>query len=499
MRKKIVLIVLFVIMTGVFSNAFGQIETDNISFGKSFKIHSKIIGEEREIYVYLPPGYDNNQKEYPVLYLTDGSIGSFLWHAGAIRYFGRRKFPQMIMVAIPNTDRGRDLSPNKWEQLPNSGGGKNFLDFITNELIPKIENNFRTTDYRIIAGFSAGGNFVLYTMFENPDSFSAYIAASPSNNDQEFIMHLTHKFLNKNKRAKKFLFLPYYEGDLTICTESIPEILELIEKKKPIGFEYKVKIYKGNDHVPPESLLDGLLAIFYDWQPVSTPVFSPTGGVFSKDSSLTIEIKGSEDEIRYTINGSEPTRKSKLYSGPIILKEPGEIKTKSFRKNLAESSTATVKYDYAEMLPSIKNLSQLKKGIRYKYFEQQWFRLPDQIDAEPVEIGISQTINLNRRKKNQGFLFQFDGLLKIPVSGTYRFYMKTNATHKLLIGGKLIIDGHSSSNITETSYQIVLKKGFHPIRVLYTNCWLQGQSLEFLYDGPGIKKQYVSERMLFHK
>lgn len=68
------------------------------------------------------------------------------------------------MVGIENTNRYRDLLPQKSDGSPT--GIDNFIGFFIEELIPFIENNYRIKDYRIIMGPQVGANFVIYTMFE---------------------------------------------------------------------------------------------------------------------------------------------------------------------------------------------------------------------------------------------------------------------------------------------------------------------------------------------
>ena len=64
---------------------------------------------------------------------------------------------------------------------------------------------------------------MLYTLFEKPEFFNAFIAASASNNDHQYMIKKAREFIGKNTTAEKFLFLPYFEGDFTICTESVPK------------------------------------------------------------------------------------------------------------------------------------------------------------------------------------------------------------------------------------------------------------------------------------
>ena len=52
--------------------------------------------------------------------------------------------------------------------------------FLSKELIPNIEKDYRTNSYRILSGHSASGQFVLYTLTSEPTLFNAYFAVSPS-------------------------------------------------------------------------------------------------------------------------------------------------------------------------------------------------------------------------------------------------------------------------------------------------------------------------------
>ncbi len=77
----------------------------------------------------------------------------------------------VIAVGIINTDRRRDL-------LYVNGADK-FLDFITTELIPEMEKDYKTKT-RILYGHSFGGAFTIYSMINKPEFFNCYIAASPT-------------------------------------------------------------------------------------------------------------------------------------------------------------------------------------------------------------------------------------------------------------------------------------------------------------------------------
>jgi predicted alpha/beta superfamily hydrolase len=160
---------------------------DPVACGERFTLHSKILGEERTVFISVPPSYRRGNQRYPVLYLTDAqwqfdqsrSSAAFLARNGLI--------PEIIIVGVVNTDRTRDLYATKADfkqngrtiPFPTSGNADQFLEFLEKELIPWIESTYRTTPLRILAGHSAGGNFALHAMRVKPRLFQAIIAASP--------------------------------------------------------------------------------------------------------------------------------------------------------------------------------------------------------------------------------------------------------------------------------------------------------------------------------
>ena len=71
--------------------------------------------------------------------------------------------------------RNRDMIP-----FAAGSGSENFLKFLTTELIPKLDHDFRTQPHRIIVGHSFGGLFGLYSLIKAPGVFKGYILASPT-------------------------------------------------------------------------------------------------------------------------------------------------------------------------------------------------------------------------------------------------------------------------------------------------------------------------------
>ena len=250
------------------SYSFAQKKGEKIIIGESVKIHSKVLNEERELFIYLPEGYDKSKERYPVLYKFDGHLG-FKYTTGIIDHFqlfGR--MPRMILIGILNTDRNRDFTPTKYN-IPTAGGADNFLKFIKEELIPFIDKNYRTQPYRILSGHSLCGMFVIYTLMLQPDLFNVYIATSPSLWwDDQIVLKKAEVIFNKQSNLKKFLFINFGGGDSEHIKASTWGFAQLLERKAPKGLEWKVVFSEKEDHVtiPILSFPDGLEVLYKDWE-----------------------------------------------------------------------------------------------------------------------------------------------------------------------------------------------------------------------------------------
>ncbi|WP_299981568.1 alpha/beta hydrolase-fold protein [uncultured Pseudoteredinibacter sp.] len=153
------------------------------------QIQSKQLGRSYDIYIKLPPSYfdkGNQLRKYPVVYLNDGlysfQLASGITHAAMIN----RAMEHHILVGIsyspsdrPFESRRRDFTP-KTEDNPN-GEAEQYLGFLKQELFPLVENRYRINSLRrAYAGYSLGGIFGLYALFEHSDSFRYYLISSPS-------------------------------------------------------------------------------------------------------------------------------------------------------------------------------------------------------------------------------------------------------------------------------------------------------------------------------
>ena len=154
-KHRYVSIIITVLLI-ISSFSYGQVIKNDIVLGKRLSIESKILNETRDIYVYLPEGYEESNESYPVMYVLDGE-SKFTISAAIVNFIARnQQIPQMIVVGIPNVARNRDFTPIVDDRMQNSGGADNFINFLEEELIEFVDNTYRTQDYKVLFGHLSG-------------------------------------------------------------------------------------------------------------------------------------------------------------------------------------------------------------------------------------------------------------------------------------------------------------------------------------------------------
>jgi hypothetical protein len=233
--------------------------------GDSFTIESRILGEEREIFVYLPRGCKESGEVYPVIYLLDGHslhnvVSSFVQH-----YSGRDRIPPLIVVSIASTDRMRDFTPTMRAGSrggpPAGGGADDFLAFLADELFTEVEARYPTRDYRVLIGHSLGGLFTVHAMVARPELFRAYLTCSPwfGEDDDELISEV-ESHLIEGPPESKLLYLAHEPIGREGIEERIDKLVEVLKRNGREDFEWDYKRYEDADHsnLPLKAIPDAL-------------------------------------------------------------------------------------------------------------------------------------------------------------------------------------------------------------------------------------------------
>ena len=121
----------------IFGQSFDSIPITN---QHQILIHSKATNEDRTIWIHTPPEYATSTDNYPVLYLLDGGT-HFKYVSEMVDFlsdFETNYISKMIVVAIPNTNRGRDFSPTLDINKNKENAADKFLSFIKRRTCPPV-------------------------------------------------------------------------------------------------------------------------------------------------------------------------------------------------------------------------------------------------------------------------------------------------------------------------------------------------------------------------
>lgn len=165
----------------------GQIRESPIALGTTLHLESQALGDAREINVWVPPSYAEGDGRYPVLYLVDGALDQDFHHVSGLAQLAtiNGAYEELIVVGIQTKNRLAELThppadPRYQRSFPDSGRSAAFLEHVLSEVVPLIESRYRTAERRVVVGESLAGLFVVEVFLEHPESFTDYVAVSPS-------------------------------------------------------------------------------------------------------------------------------------------------------------------------------------------------------------------------------------------------------------------------------------------------------------------------------
>ena len=158
--------------------------------------HSRHLASDRDVLVYLPPGYESGKRRYPVLYLHDGQnlfdgATSFIkgaeWGVDetAQALITAREMEPVIIVGIYNTGKDRidEYTPTADAKYKMGGKADLYGRLLVEELKPFIDSQYRTlkgAKHTGLGGSSLGGLVSLYLALKYPQTFGRVAITSPS-------------------------------------------------------------------------------------------------------------------------------------------------------------------------------------------------------------------------------------------------------------------------------------------------------------------------------
>ncbi len=262
--KKLILLLAFVCSAGMHAQ---KIVT---------QVSSPRLKENREITIGLPASYDKNpDKKYPLLVLLDGDY-LFDPFQGALNYGNYwEDLPEVVIVGISqnkNNEREIDCAIDQATGLPAESGEK-FFEFISLGVIPYMQQKYRISPFKIIAGHDTTAGFMNFYLYKEDPLFTGYISLSPEL-AQDMETHIPERLAAITKPI--FYYQSTADGDVRKMQQRIRDLDKGIKAAKKETLNYQFDDFKGATHysLVLHSIPNSLYQFFASYQPISMNEFN---------------------------------------------------------------------------------------------------------------------------------------------------------------------------------------------------------------------------------
>jgi predicted alpha/beta superfamily hydrolase len=258
-------------------------------------IDSKVMGEQRDITVVLPRGYDASNDRYPVLYVFDPDWTLNSTSAAAEVLYGVHLAPKCIVVGVSSADRERDFTPAlvRSEKPPpevkNFGKAEAFQRFLRVEVFAFVDAHYRTAKMRVFVGHSLGGLLALDLAVHHPSPSERILLVDPSLWwDDSYVLTLVRPVANANPTFLSNITMENSEHDQWW------DDWESLQGAFPRNKRSYAAVIKGESHLSVfyPGVYQGLKQVFSDFTPRMTNdhTFSTLVALEQQYSELSAEL-----------------------------------------------------------------------------------------------------------------------------------------------------------------------------------------------------------------
>jgi len=261
----------------------------------------------------------------------------------------------------------------------------------------------------------------------------------------------------------------------------------------------------------------------------------PEETLFTGELEVRLSSRTPGVDIRYTLDGSEPTVESPLYAGPLMLEETTRVRGRAFRPGATrvpghltgtEVSLVTEATYARSALREGVDAGEVEPGLIYSYFEIPWQRALLGLEmGDPMKEGVVEEVpDIGSADRSEKFALEYVGYFAAPRDGVYTFYdprpmydpeqvnLDPGYDLQVWIGDEQWYPGsevHGFGN-----WSIALAEGLHPLRVRYADFrggkpelgfafaenraqW-NGDRPELQVSGPRMAKRPLADELLRH-
>lgn len=199
----------------------------------------------------------------------------------------------------------------------------------------------------------------------------------------------------------------------------------------------------------------------------TAPKISSPSTILVDGTTATIATGSKELQVRWTLDGSDPTEKSgTLYTGPIRVDRDLTLKAASFHHGKRVSAVSAMVFHRVEPAPAVEAGSE--PGLQCEEYKGTWNTVPD---FDSLTARSTRTVNSvsvgDSKEENWGM--RLSGTITVPKDGVYTFALGSDDGSKLWIDGKVVVDNDGLHSGQTKLGQVALAKGAHKIVVGWFN------------------------------
>ncbi len=174
-------------------------------------------------------------------------------------------------------------------------------------------------------------------------------------------------------------------------------------------------------------------------------------------------------QLRYTLDGKDPSARSAVTSGALMITKTCTLKVQAFHKGQPVSGIAS--HNFRKAMPWAAESVEVPRpeGLQREVFKGDWNKCPNWDQLKPESIVSGKVIGLDEFKSAEFVGMRFTGYIIVPSDGVYSFSLLADDGAKMSVDGKLLVDHDGLHSPTEKLGSVPLAKGYHRITVEWFN------------------------------
>ncbi|NOG55791.1 MAG: hypothetical protein HND57_15935 [Planctomycetes bacterium] len=224
-------------------------------------------------------------------------------------------------------------------------------------------------------------------------------------------------------------------------------------------------------NVTPNQLCS-VVALEIDGQPIIYQAPKIVAGSDFLVDTLTVSIDAGSDslQVRYTLDDSEPTRKSPVYNGPFTIDQSMMVRARTFHKGKPVTGVTRRQFTQVQALQAaLVDAQQLTPGLLCSVYKGDWNSLPNFESLEPVEQATTPIITLPPGPAIEYEARRFEGFIHVEADDVYQFALNSDDGSRLIIDGRIVVNNDGLHGPAVKYDVIGLAAGWHEVAVEFFN------------------------------